>query len=123
MKIFVAHATEFPEKEAFYKAIRAAEFNKNHEIVLPQENGEQIPAPREVIQSHDLIIAEVSTPSNGVGIELGWADVAGIPIICIFREGAKFSGALKNVCNKYLMYTSWENMIEDIDKALKQYEQ
>ena len=122
MKIFIAHATDFPQKAEFYKAIRESKLNSKFEFVLPQENGEQVPAPRDVILSHDMLIAEISVPSHGVGIELGWAEAAGKPVICLYKEGAKFSGALKNVSNKFLMYTSFDNMIEDMEKALQQYE-
>ncbi len=34
----------------------------------------------------DLIVAEVSTPSLGVGYELGRAESLGKPILCLYRE-------------------------------------
>lgn len=122
MKIFFAHATNFPQKAEFYKALRASELNSKYELILPQENGEQPPMPWSVITTHDLLVAEVSVPSHGVGIELAWADSAEIPTICIYKEGAKFSGALNNVSSKFLMYTDFDNMIEDLTNALKQFE-
>jgi len=36
----------------------------------------------------DLVVAEVSTPSLGVGYELGWATVLKIPTLCLFRSEA-----------------------------------
>jgi hypothetical protein len=38
------------------------------------------------LQSADVIIAEVSTPSVGVGYELGRAVAMGKPILCLFRK-------------------------------------
>ncbi|MFH0761910.1 MAG: nucleoside 2-deoxyribosyltransferase [Bacteroidota bacterium] len=38
------------------------------------------------LRSADLVIAEVSTPSLGVGYELGWAVEMGKPILCLFRK-------------------------------------
>lgn len=33
----------------------------------------------------DLVVAEVSVPSLGVGYELGWATALGKPILCLYR--------------------------------------
>lgn len=41
------------------------------------------------LNSCDAVIAEVSTPSLGVGYEIGMAESAGKPILCLFRaQGA-----------------------------------
>lgn len=34
----------------------------------------------------DLVVAEVSTPSLGVGYELGRAEALGKPALCLYRE-------------------------------------
>ena len=41
----------------------------------------------EWLQSCDCMIAEVTTPSLGVGYEIGKAEELNIPILCLFREG------------------------------------
>jgi hypothetical protein len=33
----------------------------------------------------DLVVAEVSVPSLGVGYELGWASALGKPVLCLYR--------------------------------------
>lgn len=121
MKIFVAHATKSDFKEELYKPIRESELNKKHDFILPQENGKEV-ITREIIQSCDLVLAEVSHPSTGQGIELGWANIFNVPIICLYKDGATPSNSLSFISNKMLMYTSPENMIEDIIGVLKSYE-
>jgi hypothetical protein len=37
------------------------------------------------LKSCDLIVAEVSLPSLGVGYELGWAAASGKPVLCLHR--------------------------------------
>jgi 2'-deoxynucleoside 5'-phosphate N-hydrolase len=37
------------------------------------------------LSSCDLVIAEVTTPSLGVGYELGWATALGKPVLCLHR--------------------------------------
>ncbi len=38
------------------------------------------------IKEADIVIAEVTKPSLGVGYELGFAEKLNIPIICLYRE-------------------------------------
>lgn len=37
----------------------------------------------------DVVIAEVTTPSLGVGYELGYAVEVNKPVLCLYREGAE----------------------------------
>ena len=38
------------------------------------------------LQEADAVVAEVTTPSLGVGYEIGWAELSGKPIICLYRH-------------------------------------
>ncbi|RYF28728.1 MAG: hypothetical protein EOO17_04300 [Chloroflexi bacterium] len=61
-----------------------------------------------------MIIAEVSLPSTGQGVELGWADMYKIPIICIYKSGSKPSSALRFVSSKSIEYSDEKDMIEKL---------
>ncbi|MCK5739480.1 nucleoside 2-deoxyribosyltransferase [bacterium] len=73
-----------------------------------------------LIQS-DVVVAEVSTPSLGVGYELGIAQAQKIPVLCLDREGADFrlsamlSGNTSFTCQTY---TSPEVAFLQIDTFL-----
>ena len=43
------------------------------------------------IEACDVVIAEVSTPSHGVGYEIAYALARGKPVLCCFRRGARVS--------------------------------
>lgn len=43
------------------------------------------------IRECDVLIAEVSTPSHGVGYEIGYALHQSIPVICLYLKGALVS--------------------------------
>ena len=51
------------------------------------------------LKSADVVIAEVSTPSLGVGYELGRAVEMGKPILCLFMELEEFPFQLFEVCS------------------------
>jgi hypothetical protein len=120
MKIFLSHPTAIDYKNELYAPIRGSELNKQHEFILPHENQETQFNTKDVFKdgSVDLVIADISTPSHGVGIELGWAEMLGIPIVCIYKQGSGYSGSLSAVCNKFLMYTDKENLISDLERLL-----
>ena len=43
------------------------------------------------IVESDLLVAEVTVPSLGVGYEIGPAIEMGKPVLCLFREGAEYT--------------------------------
>jgi 2'-deoxynucleoside 5'-phosphate N-hydrolase len=43
------------------------------------------------IRGCDLLLAEVSTPSHGVGYEIGYALGLGKPVLCLYRANVKVS--------------------------------
>lgn len=72
------------------------------------------------VREADVIIAEVSTPSLGVGYELGQAQAMGKPILCLYRpcEGKRLSAMVAgNLHNDIREYQS----IEDVREILADY--
>lgn len=43
------------------------------------------------IDEADVVVAEVSTPSHGVGYEIAYAVTKNKPVLCLAREGVKVS--------------------------------
>ncbi len=61
-------------------------------------------APEEVYQrdtawlrASEAVIAEVSTPSHGVGFEIAYALERGKPVLCLAREGVRVSKMLTGI--------------------------
>jgi nucleoside 2-deoxyribosyltransferase len=78
------------------------------------------------IQESDALIAEVSTPSHGVGYEIGFALGLGKPVICLYKQGAIISKMIlgnqdRNLSN--FEYKNTEDAISFIRKWLKEIEQ
>ena len=62
------------------------------------------------------MIAEVSYPATGLGIELGYADMYNIPILCIYKARLKVSNSLKLITDKFEQYENPEQIINIIQK-------
>lgn len=119
MKIFLSHSREFDYQKNLYQPLQASALYKKHSFFFPHEK-KKAEHTREVIKNSDLILAEVSYPSTGQGIELGWADAAKIPILCISKEGAGVSGSLKYITSNFLIYLNSQDLISQLSKKLNQ---
>lgn len=101
---FACSITGGREFEPVYQAIVRALTEEGHEVPTAHlaESGvtalEAVIHPREVyerdvawIRSSDVLIAEVSVPSHGVGYEIGFALGIGKPVLALHQERHKVS--------------------------------
>lgn len=101
---FACSITGGREFESVYQALTAAMLADGHEVPTAHlaESSvielEGIVAPAEVyqrdvtwIEHADVLVAEVSVPSHGVGYEIGYALNAGKPVLCLLQQGRKVS--------------------------------
>lgn len=115
MKIYIAHSTGYDYQEELYKPIRNSILSDKHEIVLPHENNIENFSSKEYFNNCDLVIAEVSFPSTGMGIELGWANIQYIRVVCIYKIGTKPSSALNTVSKDFIEYSSSNELIQKLE--------
>lgn len=74
-----------------------------HEIILPHETDVFINS-KDILKNVDLVIAEVSYPSTGMGIELGWAEAFGTRIIALHKRDTKLSSSIKAITKEIHSY-------------------
>ena len=130
MKIYFACSiTGGREYEKNYQAITRFLLDNGHEVPtahLAKSNIldlEQIVIPNDVytrdvdwIQASDILLAEVSIPSHGVGYEIGFALNLGRPVLCIHHAERGVSKMIMG--NPHPLLTI--NTYEDISQALEQ---
>ncbi len=101
---FACSITGGRQDELVYQRLVAALQEYGHQVptallaspeVIPMEG---VATPEEVyardvawIKDCDLLLAEVSTPSDGVGYEIGYALSLGKRVLCLHRQGCKVS--------------------------------
>ncbi len=74
------------------------------------------------IEACDALVAEVSTPSHGVGYEIGYALGLGKPVLCCHREGVPVSKMITGNPSPSLTvgaYPSEEELTEIVDRFLE----
>lgn len=117
MKIFVPHSSNYNFRKELYLPLRNSDLNKKHQFILPQENGKE-EITKDIIKFCDMVLAEVSYPSTGQGIELGWATIFNVPIICIYKEGFKYSSSLSFITNRFISYKDSKDLITKLTTEL-----
>ncbi len=121
MKLYVCHSCGLDYETELYKPLRKS--FKEHELFLPHEGNNSKINTLDIIKNSDLIIAEVSLPSTGQGIELGRAEVFGKKILCIFKKGSSYSGAINFVSKDFIEYNNKDDMVEKIQGFISALDQ
>ncbi|MBU1075446.1 hypothetical protein KJ733_05265 [Patescibacteria group bacterium] len=119
MKIYIGHSSSFNYKKELYDPIKESSLFSKHEFILPHDNSSEATNSKELIKTIDLLIAEVSYPSTGLGIELGWANYLNCPIICIYKKDSAIPNSLKILTNRFIEYSSAEELIKKLEKELE----
>ena len=64
------------------------------------------------ILESDLLVAEVTIPSLGVGYEIGRAIEIGKPVLCLFKKGSGYTVSAMISGSDHLVMTYYENLEE-----------
>lgn len=69
------------------------------------------------IQASDMLIAEISVPSHGVGYEIGFALNLNKPVLCLYQEGRTVSKMITGNPHPNLHITSYVNAMDAITEV------
>lgn len=118
MKIYISDSSKYDYKNKIYNPIKQSNLVRENTLFFPHDDGNKIVNTKEIIANYDLVIAEVTLPATGQGIELGWADYAKTPILCLYEKGAKISSSLKFITKDLIEYENDIDMINQISKYI-----
>ena len=129
---FACSITGGREFEPVYQAITRAMLADGHQVPTAHlaDPGvkalEAVVNPAEVysrdvdwIQACDALVAEVSTPSHGVGYEVAFALDIGKPVLCIARDGRPVSKMLTGNTHTNIHLETYRDAGEAAAKVLE----
>ena len=124
---FACSITGGRDFEPVYQAIIAALLADGHTIPTAHLAGsdvialEAVASPGAVyerdmvwISACDALVAEVSTPSHGVGYEIAYALSTAKPVLCIYQAGQPVSKMLTGNSHLRIQVNSYQNMSDAI---------
>lgn len=115
----------------FYERIAEACHEQGLETFLPHLQTEPFDRPADAklvfqqdhqgLKQCDLLIAEVSEPSHGVGSELMQAYFQKTPIVCLCRKGKKLSRMVVGnpMVRELIHYSSEQDCLKQLSSALR----
>lgn len=117
MKIYCAHNTTINFKDDYYRPLKESSLAQTHQLIFPHETDQFIDS-KQIIESCDLVIAEASFPSTGMGIELGWANAIGKRIIAVHHSDTTVSQSLAAITSEILPYSTLEELTDTLINAI-----
>src|SRR5689334_19464077 len=124
---FACSITGGREFESVYQVIMKALLEDHHEVPtahladtgVAAIEGEIAPLDvylRDInwIRASDVLIAEVSVPSHGVGYEIGFALGLGKPVLALYEEGRKISKMISGNPDPNLSVHAYKNPEEAV---------
>jgi hypothetical protein len=117
-KIYFGHSREFDFINELYQPIRNSHLNDKYEIIFPHENRDEPFNSKDQMFACDLMIAEVSYPATGLGVELGWADIYDVPIICVYKKGFHPPRSTQVITDKFLEYSDSKELVSGLEEMI-----
>jgi 2'-deoxynucleoside 5'-phosphate N-hydrolase len=129
---FACSITGGREFEPVYQAIVAALEAQGH--VIPTSHLasseviglEKVVSPQDVylrdirwIEQADMVIAEVSTPSHGVGYEIAYALSIGKPVLCCYQQGQAVSKMITGNTSAQIQVRTYQTREEATNMACR----
>jgi hypothetical protein len=118
MNIYISHSSGYDYEAELYKPIRESKLAKAHHFFLPHEPENIEISAADELEKTDVLVAEVSYPSTGQGIELAQAKAASVPIVCFYKAGAKTSSSLRFVTDTIIEYTGTQELLAKLKSQL-----
>jgi nucleoside 2-deoxyribosyltransferase len=125
MKIYFANSLLSAPEEFKIEMLEFREKLKNHHEIL-EYFGKSVGSAQEVfchdiecVKNCDMVVAEVSYPSHGVGIEITTALHLGKQVIAIAKQEATVSRMVLGITDpnfKFIRYSNIEEIIEFLPK-------
>ncbi len=114
-KIYVGHSRDerFDYLTQLYQPLREA--LPEDLIIVPHEGGKEAAFnSKNVIPTCDFMIAEVSYPSIGLGMELAWALASAVPVLCIHQADCQPSSSVTHCFSDVLGYEKVADMKDHV---------
>lgn len=104
--VYVGHARSFDFQRELYAPLQALDLHGVH-LLLPHATDGFVDT-RALFEGGgcDLFIAEVSHAATGLGMELAYASVFGVPTVCVHHADVPVSGSIRSLNAPVLAYAS-----------------
>lgn len=120
MKIYVGHAGQekWDFEAGLYRPLLDSDLAQQHEFILSYQQVKSFRDSEDIIKSSDLLVAEVSYASLGLGIEMAWARQYKVPVLAIHQKGTKPSSSVQIITDNVVVYEDSHSLIDVLEEFL-----
>lgn len=119
--VYVGHLRQSDYETEIYQPLRVLAQELSVEFIFPHAPGTAYINSKELFQNKgcDLFLAEVSYPATGLGMELAYANVYDIPVICIHQKNAKPASSIKSLNCPIVTYENTQDFTQKVKLILQ----
>ncbi len=122
-KIYIGHSRDerFNYQDELYAPFMSS-LDEDIVIVPHEKEAEAQINSQEILPACNLMIAEVSYPSTGLGMELACAAHAAVAVLCIYKIGYQPSSSVMNFFPHIICYENNVDMVEKVARWILDHE-
>ena len=126
LNIYFIHSTKLDYNNLIYKKVLSSSVCLGHNLMLPQTKEYQEKYTKDLMQKADIIIAEVSNPTFGLGLELKWLQKQDKPKLFLSLNNEipkKYKKYVNNfkITNEETYLKTIEDFVSEHAKDVKDY--
>ncbi len=118
MNIQFWHSRDWDFEKELYTPIKEFALYKQYNFLFPHEAWKKSPNSRETLKDMDVFLCDVSRNSIGLWIEIWFASLYWIRIVCIYKKWTNISGSLKYVTDEFIEYKDSNDMVKRLEEVL-----
>lgn len=114
LNIYISHSSKMDYINELYEPLLNSSIALNNNLILPHSKEYEKIDTKQIIMEADILVAEVSSPGTGIGLELGRAECNNVPIICFIKKGIKCNSSVSRNF-KVIEYENVSDMVEKLE--------
>ena len=117
LNIYISHSSKMDYINELYEPLLNSSIALNNNLILPHSKEYEKINTKQIIMEADILVAEVSYPGTGIGLELGRAECNNVPIICFIKKGIKCNSSVSRNF-KVMEYENASDMVERLENII-----
>lgn len=118
--VYVGHARSFDYQKELYAPLQQLALEWPHVNLMLPHASEKFIDSRALFEKGQcaLFIAEISHASTGLGMELAYASVFNVPIVCLYKNGAPVNASIRSLNAPVHGYLNQDELVQQVRTAL-----
>ena len=119
--VYISHSSNMDYEKELYQPLLSSKLAERYNFIFPHNEKYKDIDTKNILIKSSCLIAGVSFPGTGIGLELGRAECHNIPVICFIKKGKKCSSSVKRNF-KVIEYYDEKDLVHKLEMVLQEME-